>query len=95
MPIYAFDCRMCGPFDVVRGMVDASLPAACPSCGEESRRVYTPPGLALMPGPLRRARDHEEKSAHEPDVVAERRGRPMPHRHAHGHGPAMPWVMSH
>ena len=91
MPIYAFICESCGPFDLVRPMAEAGAAAACPACGVEARRVFTPPGLALLARPVRRALDLEEKSAHEPDVVAEKRGRPLPHRHA----PAPPWVLSH
>jgi len=95
MPIYAFECAACGPFDVVRRVGDAADPVACPGCARAARRVYTPPGLALMPRPLRRAREREEKSAHEPDVVTHKQGRPLPHRHDHGHGHPMPWVISH
>ena len=91
MPIYAFRCEACGAFDVLRPMVEASAPARCPSCGDEARRVFSPPGLTLLARPVRRALEREEKSAHEPDVVGERRGRPMPHRHA----PAPPWVLAH
>ena len=53
--------------------------------------MFTPPGLALLARPMRRALDLEEKSAHEPEVVTEKRGRPMPHRHAQ----APPWVLAH
>ena len=91
MPYYAFECPGCGPFDLLRPMAQASEPARCPSCGTAARRVFTPPGLPLLARPLRRALDLEEKSAHEPDVVTERRGRPMPHRHA----PAPPWAVTH
>ena len=56
-----------------------------------ARRVFTPPGLALLARPVRRALELEEKSAHEPDVVTEKRGRPLPHRHAK----APPWVLAH
>jgi hypothetical protein len=41
--------------------------------------------------PLRTALDREEKSAHEPEVVSVKAGRPLPHAHA----PAPPWVLSH
>jgi putative FmdB family regulatory protein len=91
MPLYAFTCVGCGPFELIRPMADAGAPARCPDCGIEARRVFTPPGLALLAAPLRRALDHEQRSAHEPGVVAERRGGPMPHRH----DPAPPWVLSH
>jgi putative FmdB family regulatory protein len=91
MPVYAFSCADCGPFDVTRRGADAGAPAACPACGAEARRVFTPPGLALLARPVRGLLDREEKSAHEPDVVAHKTGRPMPHRHE----PAPPWVLSH
>jgi putative FmdB family regulatory protein len=91
VPLYAFICEGCGPFDLVRPMAEASTEAACPTCGTEARRVFTPPGLARFARPARRALDLEEKSAHEPDVVTEKRGRPMPHRH--GKGP--PWALAH
>jgi len=91
MAIYAFECEACGAFDVHRSMVDAAAPAQCPSCGDEARRVFSPPGLALLATPLRRALDGEEKSAHEPAVVAQKTGRSRPHRHE----PSPPWVLSH
>jgi hypothetical protein len=72
-------------------MAEAGLPAPCPACGAQAERVFTPPGLALLPAPTRRALDLEEKSAHEPQVVTAKRGRPM----RHGHQPAPPWVLAH
>jgi hypothetical protein len=53
--------------------------------------VFSPPGIALLERPVRRALDIQEKSAHEPEVVSEKRGRPMPHRHT----PSPPWVIGH
>lgn len=91
MPIYAYTCAGCGPFDVMRTMAEVGAPARCPECGSEARRVFSPPGLALLATPVRRALDMEEKSAHEPEVVSEKRGRPLPHRHT----PSPPWTLGH
>lgn len=91
MPTYQFTCAACGPFELVRPMAEAGAPARCPSCGATARRVFTPPGIALLAAPLRRALDQEDKSAHEPDVVTERSGRPLPHSHS----PTPPWALSH
>jgi putative FmdB family regulatory protein len=91
VPLYAFMCDGCGPFDLVRPVAEAGAAAACPECGAQARRVFTPPGLALVARPVRRALDLEEKSAHEPDVVTEKRGRPLPH----GHAEAPPWALAH
>jgi putative FmdB family regulatory protein len=91
MPIYAFTCAGCGSFDLARRVADAGAPARCPACGADARRVFTAPGLARLAAPVRTALDLEEKSAHEPDVVGYRSGRPLPHRHE----PTPPWVLSH
>jgi putative FmdB family regulatory protein len=91
MPIYAFTCAQCGPFDVARGVAEAAAPASCPLCSAMARRVFTPPGLAHLAKPVRGLLDLEERSAHAPDVVAEKRGRPLPHRHE----PTPSWVLSH
>jgi putative FmdB family regulatory protein len=91
VPVYAFTCETCGTFDVVRPMADAGAEARCPACGRDGRRLFTPPGVRLLAPPLRGALDREERSAHEPDVVTQRRGRPMPHRHE----PSPPWVLAH
>jgi putative FmdB family regulatory protein len=91
MPLYGFACATCGPFDLLRPMSEAAAPARCPACGTEARRVFTPPGVARLATPKRAALDIEERSAHEPEVVTTKRGRPMPHKH----DPAPPWVLSH
>jgi putative FmdB family regulatory protein len=91
MPIYAYACADCGEFEVARPVAEASHGACCPACGAHARRLFTPPGLPLIARPVRHALDLEEKSAHEPDVTSDKRGRPMPHRHS----PAPPWVLSH
>lgn len=91
MPVYVFTCGVCGPFELTRSMAEAGAPTRCSRCGNNARRVYTPPGIARLTRPVRRALDHEERSAHEPAVVTEKSGRPMPHRHA----PVPPWSLAH
>jgi putative FmdB family regulatory protein len=84
VPIYAYTCERCGPFEERRPMAEASDPASCPSCERQARRLYTPPGLVRTPAALSRALTLDAKSAHEPDVVrAPRGGRPL-HRGGHG-----------
>jgi putative FmdB family regulatory protein len=91
MALYGFACERCGPFEVRRPMSEAAAPAPCPECGDEARRIFSPPRLALLGAPLRAALNGEERSGHEPDVVTTKNGKPMPHRHS----PAPPWVLSH
>jgi putative FmdB family regulatory protein len=94
MPVYEFICPDCGPFDVARPAALAAAGADCPACGSAAARVFSAPRLALLARPTRRALDLEERSAHEPEVVTAKRGRPMPHHHHH-HAPKAPWVLSH
>lgn len=89
MPVYVFACHECGSFELARPMAEASSRALCPSCQCEARRVFTPPRLARLATPMRRAMDTEEASAHEPRVVTEKRGRPM----RRGREPTPPWVL--
>jgi putative FmdB family regulatory protein len=91
VPIYPFTCAGCGPFELFRPMAEAASAAYCPACGAEARRVFTPPGLALLATPVRTALEMEERSAHEPALAGERRGRPIPHRHE----APPPWVLRH
>jgi predicted nucleic acid-binding Zn ribbon protein len=88
MPLYAFECPGCGPFElrtevgaqcrqVIAGSAGGPIAGRCPDCGGEARRVFTAPGLARLSLPMRRARDMEERSAHEPEVVTSKRGRPL------------------
>lgn len=85
MPLYAYDCGDCGPFDLHRPLGEGGETGRCPACGAEGRRVFSPPALARLARPLRRALDSEERSAHEPAVVTAKQGAPMPHVHR-GHG---------
>ena len=93
MPLYAFRCETCGPFEEWRSLSEYSKPAQCPRCQADARRVVTPPNLVRTPPAIRKARALEEKSAHEPEVVrGPLPGKPFSRPHNH-HSP--PWTVSH
>jgi putative FmdB family regulatory protein len=89
MPVYVFTCRECGPFELPRPMAEAGKAAHCPACHRKARRVFTPPGLARLARPVRRALETEEASACEPQVATHTTGRPIQGRRS----PAPPWVL--
>jgi putative FmdB family regulatory protein len=89
MPVYVFNCRECGPFELSRPMAETGRAAHCPVCQLEARRVFTPPGLTRLARPVRQVLEAEEASAHEPRLVTQKRGRPLPQRRS----PAPPWVL--
>lgn len=85
MPLYAFRCDTCGPFDVRRPFAEAHEPAYCPVCHALGERVLTPPRLYRTAPGLRRALAIEEQTAHEPAVVSRPPGG-FPGRHLHPPG---------
>jgi putative FmdB family regulatory protein len=82
VPLYAFCCPECGPFDVHRSMSDAVDAAACPACSRLASRVYTT-GAGHSGGPVPgagradRARWDRARSG-EPVVTGAPSGRPWP-----------------
>ena len=89
MPVYVFSCEECGSFELSRPMAETGKAAQCPVCLRDARRVFTPPGLTRLARPVRQALETEEASAHEPHVVTQMRGRPLPQRRS----PTPPWVL--
>jgi len=89
MPMYVFSCSDCGAFELSMPMADVGPAASCPTCLREARRVFTPPSLRRLAPPVRRAMETEEASAHEPQVVSQKRGRQMPHQRS----TTPPWVL--
>lgn len=85
MPAYSFVCAGCGPFEVTRSIELAGDPQCCTNCGSVARRVFAAPSVRRTPSALRRARDGEERSAHEPRVVSRPMGAPLPAGVGHGH----------
>lgn len=69
MPIYDYDCNICGVFTALRKMSESDANQACPNCGEMSARVIMAPTLAILGATQRNAYERNEKSAHEPKMV--------------------------
>jgi hypothetical protein len=90
VPLYAFRCGSAVPLRCVRqrpGWVSPKLS----DLWRTGKAGLHPPGVRLVPTPIRTARDLEEKSAPEPAVVGQRTGRPLPRQRA----PTPPWVLGH
>ncbi len=51
MPTYGYDCTRCGAFVLVRPMVQAAEPAACPQCGAAGRQRWAAPALRSVDAP--------------------------------------------
>lgn len=96
MPVYEFECVAHGYFDEQRPMSLAKSDAPCPTCGSDARRVLSVPHVAQLARSERRARDINERNAHEPRVVqrpAAKPLEPMQRKVQPTHG--RPWAIGH
>ena len=89
MPVYDYKCADHGLFFELATMEASSEPCACPSCGVLSPRVImVAPEFLGMSAEKRKAKDRNEKAAHQPifsttEFRAEQQAR---HQHKHGKG---------
>jgi len=67
MPIYDYECAVCGPFSAFRPMTDYDKPALCDGCGQAApRAILRAPALAMMDAGARDGLATNERSRHEP-----------------------------
>jgi len=67
---YEYRCAADGTFELRLPLGSAPAAAACPACGGEGRRVFSPPMLRPdLPRPLVTAMDRAERSREAPEVV--------------------------
>jgi putative FmdB family regulatory protein len=98
MPLYEYECRKDGVFELTRPISEASRPARCPACRRSAARILSLPNVALLSRSEVIARDRNEKSRHEPRIVTASDG-PLPGRkrprrlQSQHHG--RPWALEH
>jgi putative FmdB family regulatory protein len=69
MPLYEFECREHGVFELERRMAEASDAASCGVCGHDAARIVSLPNLAQVPRWKAKAREVNERSQHAPRLV--------------------------
>ncbi|HEX7126313.1 MAG TPA: zinc ribbon domain-containing protein [Thermodesulfobacteriota bacterium] len=90
MPLYEFHCGACGPFDAWRTLAEAGAPMACPACGGDAERRFSPPILGL-PSP-RTQRRIEQATA--PRLVSRARSEAPPKGPTSRSVRGRPWQIS-
>ncbi|GHF84665.1 FmdB family zinc ribbon protein [Streptomyces thermodiastaticus] len=83
MTTYEYSCARCGRFEKQLAMGSAPGTHACPACGGEARRVYSPPGVTRVPASVAVLREREERSREAPEVVRRGKATSHPSRPAH------------
>jgi putative FmdB family regulatory protein len=69
MATYDYRCPSCGTFEQRATMGTAAPVTTCPTCGQDARRVFSPPLTSRTPQPLAAALAREEASRDAPEVV--------------------------
>jgi putative FmdB family regulatory protein len=69
MPLYDYQCRVCGPFKEFRPLSEWDKDTKCPNCGSRSKRSIASPRLQCVSRNVRVAHERNERSAEEPRVM--------------------------
>ena len=102
MPVYEYECREHGLFELLNSLSQSRDPAPCPTCALPGARVLSAPHLCAMPRSALLARDRNERSRCDPRLSNTPDGcgqparsspqRPAPLQAYHGR---RPWVIEH
>jgi putative FmdB family regulatory protein len=69
MPLYDYQCRVCGPFRDFRPLSEWDKDTKCPHCGSRSKRSIAMPRLQCVSRNVRVAHERNERSVEEPRVM--------------------------
>jgi putative FmdB family regulatory protein len=69
MPLYDYQCRVCGLFKEFRPLSEWDKDTKCPNCGSPSKRSIAMPRLQCVSRNVRVAHERNERSAEEPRVM--------------------------
>jgi len=69
MPLYDYQCRVCGPFKAFRPLSEWDKDTKCPNCGNPSKRSIAMPRLQCVSRNVRVAHERNERSVEEPRVM--------------------------
>ncbi|RXT06490.1 FmdB family zinc ribbon protein [Ammoniphilus sp. CFH 90114] len=99
MPLYGFRCNECGDFQQWIKLADVSNPVYCPNCSEHASRIFTAPGLSMVPNAIRKRMEYgaEPKLVSKSELDKKTPYHHHNHHHHHDHKkqPQRPWQIGH
>jgi putative FmdB family regulatory protein len=69
MPLYDYQCEICGPFRDWQPMARSGQAGTCPSCNAPSQRLLAAPFLSCVSANGKIAHERNERSAEAPRVT--------------------------
>jgi putative FmdB family regulatory protein len=100
MPLYDYQCRVCGPFREFRPLSKWDKDTKCPNCGNSSKLAVAMPRLPCVSRNVRIAHERNERSAAAPRVMRREEldaahGHIPSHTHRHGRNMYRSSVLGH
>ena len=96
MPLYEYECKRHGAFELSRPMSESRNDARCPECRRACPRVLSVTNVAQVAASDRMARDRNEQSRHEPRVVSRQKApSAAPPRLVSASSCGRPWAIGH
>ncbi|WP_213025847.1 FmdB family zinc ribbon protein [Brevibacillus reuszeri] len=103
MPRYDFLCEECGPFIQWLKISEITDSVDCPNCQQQSKRMYSAPGLIFTPQALRQRIERgvepkivkRESHSHEGGSCSHHSHSHGKHTHTHQHAQKRPWMVGH
>lgn len=97
MPLYEYDCREHGVFELARSMQDSAKGAPCPWCQRDASRILSVPAVRQLDRSTRVALDRNERSRHEPRLSQRGAAAPTepPSTPKFKTGGGRPWALEH
>jgi putative FmdB family regulatory protein len=68
MPVYEYDCKKHGVFELIKNVSEVHEAGLCPRCERPGQRLLSLPSLSVMARSEVIARDRNERSRHEPRI---------------------------
>ena len=69
MPIYEYECRQHGVFELLKSVSEVHDPGLCPRCALPGQRLISVPTLSAMARSEVIAHERNERSRHEPRIA--------------------------
>jgi putative FmdB family regulatory protein len=95
MPLYEYRCSRHGVFQRTMAMSQSSRPASCPRCAKPAPRIPSPVRGAQLPATEVRARDRNERNAHESKVVQTKKRLPSERPKLRSSHRSRSWALEH
>ena len=92
MPLYEYNCRDCGDFEILRSLSQYNAPMLCPQCNVLAVKILSVPNINLNSGSFSAI---DKINSAEPRLVKQKKLEPTKPRYQSTNNSSRPWMVSH